>query len=109
MAISLIPIAFSCRSQNVLRPGCGELMNKFKLKPGLKFTPQEQRYIVLDTATQSTYRVGETEYAILQQFAELIDPEDVGLKLRAEAGLNVPYDVLFRFIEQAATLGLLTL
>ena len=63
--------------------------------------------MVLDTATQSTYRVGEMEYKILKQFAELTNPEEVSLKLRVEEGVNVPYDSLYSFIQQAVTLDLL--
>jgi len=82
-------------------------MVRFKLKSGLTFTPMDCRYVVLDTATQSTYRIGETEYKILKQFAELTNPEEVILKLRVEEGVNVPYDSLYRFIQQAVALELL--
>ena len=82
-------------------------MDRFKLKSGLTFTPNDCRYVVLDTATRSTYRVGETEYKILKQFAELTNPEEVSLKLRVEEGISVPHDSLYRFIQQAVTLDLL--
>jgi hypothetical protein len=82
-------------------------MDRFKLKSGLTFTPKDCRYVVLDTATQSTYRVGETEYKILKQFAELTNPEEVSLRLRVEEGVSVPYDSLYRFIQRAMALDLL--
>jgi len=83
-------------------------VSSFRLKPGLKFTPQDERYLILDTDTRSTYRVGEAEYLILKQFDETTDAEEVAYKLRAEGHLNVSYETLYRFIEQALGLELLT-
>lgn len=80
----------------------------FRLKPGLQFTPQDEKYLVLDTATQSTYRIGGAEYLILRQFEETTDAEDVAYKLRAEGQLNVSYETLYKFIKQALELDLLS-
>ena len=82
-------------------------MSSFRLKPGLKFIPQDERYIVLDTATQSTYRIGGAEYLILRQFEETTDAEEVAYRLRTEGRLNVPSETLTRFIKQALELELL--
>lgn len=82
-------------------------MSSFRLKAGLKFTPQDGRYVILDTDTQSTYRVGSAEYLILRQFEETTDVEEVAYKLQTEGRLNVSYETMSRFIQQAVELELL--
>lgn len=82
-------------------------MNSFKLNPGLTFTPQEEKYLILDTATQSTYRIGTSEYLILKHFNEALTVEEVGYRLRAESNVNIPYDKLNQFVVKARNLGML--
>jgi hypothetical protein len=82
-------------------------VNSFKLNSELTFTPQEEKYLILDTATQSTYRIGASEYLILKQFDEAMTVEEVGYRLRAESGVNIPYDKLNQFVAKARNLGML--
>jgi putative peptide zinc metalloprotease protein len=84
-------------------------MISFKLKAGLRFTPQDKKYLVEDTATRSGYRIGEYEYLILKQLAEPTNVEEVGYRLRAELGVNIPYDKLNAFIQKAISLNLIEL
>jgi hypothetical protein len=82
-------------------------VSSFRLKPGLKFTPQDERYLVVDTDTQSKYRIGAAEYLILRQFEETTDVEEVAYKLQTEGRLNVSYETMYKFIQQALELELL--
>ena len=82
-------------------------MNSFKLNTELTFTPQDEKYLILDTATQSTYRIGASEYLILKHFDEAMTVEEVGYRLRAESGVNIPYDKLNHFVVKARQLGML--
>jgi hypothetical protein len=82
-------------------------MINLKLKSGLTFTPQDNKYLVFDTANHSTYRIGEGEYLILTQLGEPTNVEEVGYKLRTELGINIPYDNLNTLIQKAISLNLI--
>src|SRR5262249_54336809 len=73
----------------------------------LSFTPADERYVVFDESSHSTYRVGRPEYLILKQFRDPTNLEEAVYKLRAEAGFSVPYDRLNRFIQRAIQLNLI--
>lgn len=81
-------------------------MTSFKLKSDLTFTPEADKYLVFDRANHSSYRIGTSEYLILKHLKEPTNLEEVGYRLRAELGVNVPFDKLNRFVRKAITLGL---
>ncbi|MEN3332119.1 MAG: putative peptide zinc metalloprotease protein [Blastocatellia bacterium] len=82
-------------------------MERFKLKEKLSFTPEGAKYLVLDEATQSKFRIGVNEYEILKHFEETTTIEEVSYSLRANPNLNLPSDKLYDFIKQAIALNLL--
>ena len=82
-------------------------MPRFKLKSTLRFTPEGSKYVILDDATQSKFRVGETEYKILRQFEETNNVEEVGYAYLTQNGVSIPSQTLYGFIEQAIALNLL--
>lgn len=82
-------------------------MINLRLKSGLRFTPQDNKYLVFDTANHSTYRIGEGEYLILTQLSEPTNVEEVGYKLRTELGINIPYDKLNMLIQKAISMNLI--
>lgn len=81
-------------------------MVRFKLRPGLTFTPDGPRYLVCDAATRSTFRIGELEYQILKQFEEKSNIDEVRYLFRAQYGTEVPFKTLKNFIHQAINLNL---
>jgi hypothetical protein len=82
-------------------------VSRFRLNSGLEFTPQDEKILVVDTNTDSRYRIGKAEYLILRQFDETIDAEEVAYKLRTEERLNLSYETLSDFIQQAVALDML--
>jgi hypothetical protein len=78
----------------------------FKLKQGVRFTPQDQAYIVFDQGTRSTFRVGQHEYMILKQLWEPTNIEEIRFRLQSELGIEIPYSQLNGFIEKAMGLGI---
>ena len=78
-----------------------------KLKSGLRFTPQDNKYLVFDTANHSTYRIGESEYLVLTQLGEPTNVEEVGYKLRTELGIHISYDKLNALIQKGVSLNLI--
>jgi hypothetical protein len=79
----------------------------FKLKSSLKFTPEDKKYVVVDEALNSTYRIGQYEYLILKQLVDATNLEEVSYRLRAEQSLNIPYDKLNQFIQRAIKLNMI--
>jgi hypothetical protein len=82
-------------------------VTSFKLKSDVTFTPDQDRYVVFDGASHSTYRVGESEYRILKHFKQATNLEEVSYRLRAEMGVGVPFDKLNRFLRKAIDLNLI--
>jgi hypothetical protein len=82
-------------------------VTRFRLKSGISFVAEGTRYLVLDTETQSTFRVGQTEYLLLMQFEETRDAEDVCYQLNSQHGLGLTREALWKFIAQAIKLNLL--
>jgi hypothetical protein len=85
----------------------GEAVISFKLKSGLKFMPEDKKYIVVDEALHSTYRIGQYEYLILKQLAEATNLEEVSYRLHTEQNLNISYDKLNQFIQRAIKLNII--
>jgi hypothetical protein len=82
-------------------------LTRFKLKSGIKFTPEGDKYVVLDPDTQSTFRVGEVEYQLLRQFEETTNIEEACYKLRTQSHYDISYEKLYGFINHALSLSLL--
>lgn len=103
MPHDVFPPAFQCS-----RGGNGEMfVINLKLKSGLRFTPQDNKYLVFDTANHSTYRIGESEYLVLTQLGEPTNVEEVGYKLRTELGIHISYDKLNALIQKGVSLNLI--
>jgi hypothetical protein len=82
-------------------------VTSFRLKRGIVFTPQDDRFVVVDEATHSTFRVGHTEYLILRSLNEKTDVEEVAYSLRAESGISIPYDKLNQFVQRGIRLNII--
>ena len=82
-------------------------MTRFKLKPGIKITAQDESFIVTDEETRSTFRVGHVQYLILKELGKATDLEELAYALRTVSGLKIPADKLNQFIQRGMSLDII--
>jgi hypothetical protein len=79
---------------------------KYQLKQGLLIKPDGQKVILQDPSGQGLYRVGPTEWRILNALQEPQSLHELQAVLQQQEHKEVPLHVLAAFVKQATHLGL---